>query len=323
MDDLADGFERYRAHLLTVAYRMLGGRGAEAEDIVQEAWLRYAAADRTQIREPRAWLTTTTARLCLDVLRSARASREAYVGPWLPEPLVSRLPGPGGPTGLAADPADHAALTDEVGYALLAVMERLTPPQRVALVLHEVFAVGYAEIADVLGTTPTAARQLAARARRAVTANGAPRHRASLAEQRRVVAAFVAAAGSGDLNALLAVLAPDAVAVGDGGGVAPAGRLPVEGAVQVARFVVGLFRQAARRNATVLVEPVLVNGDLGLLAETTYPSGERVLVTMAFAITDDRITRIFNQLNPAKLARVPAPDPARCLPLAFASRSSA
>jgi RNA polymerase sigma-70 factor (ECF subfamily) len=303
--ELTAGFEEHRAHLTAVAYRMLGNR-TEAEDVVQEAWLRYAGTDRSEIRDARAWLTTTTGRLCLDLLRSARVRREAYVGPWLPEPLVTRLPGPGGAAGFAPDPADRAALTDEVSYALLVVMERLTPEQRVALVLHDVFAVPFEEIATVLSTTPAAARQLASRARRAVAAEDAPRHRSDRAEQRRVVAAFVAAAESGDLDGLLSILAPDVVAVGDGGGVVPAGRHPIEGAVPVARFMAGLFRRAFHDGADVFVEPVLVNGELGLLLELTLPSGERLRAIMAFAIEDGRITGIFDQVNPAKLSSVPS-----------------
>ncbi|MFS8478464.1 MAG: RNA polymerase sigma factor SigJ [Micromonosporaceae bacterium] len=314
MDELT-GFEEHRAHLMAVAYRMLGSRGADAEDVVQEAWLRYASADRSAIRDVRAWLTRTTARICLDVLRSARVRREAYVGPWLPEPVVSRLPGPGGAASLAADPADRAARSDEVSYALLVVLERLTAEQRVALVLHDVFRVGFEEIAEVLGTTPVAARQLASRARRAVTAKGVPRHRADRTEQRRVIRAFVAAAESGDLDALVAVLAPDVVAMGDGGGVLPATRRPVEGAVQVARFMAGLLRRAVNQAADLVVEPVAVNGDLGLLIEVAYPSGERQRIAMAFAIAEGRITGIFNQLNPHKLTHVPPAQPARALPL--------
>jgi len=309
-DELAAGFESHRSHLMAVAYRMLGTR-TEAEDAVQEAWLRYAAADRSEIREPRAWLTTTTARICLDILRSARVRREAYVGPWLPEPVVTRLPGPGG---FGPDPAERAALTDEVSYALLVVMERLTPEQRVALVLHDVFAVPFDEIAEVLSTTPAAARQLASRARRAVADDGTPRHRPDRAEQRRVVAAFVAAVESGDIDGLLTVLAPDVVAVGDGGGAAPAGRHPVEGAVQVSRFMAGLFRRAMRE-AAVRFEPVLVNGELGLLGEMTYLTGEVQRLVMAFAVADGRITRIFDQVNPAKLGSVPRLEASRSLRL--------
>lgn len=308
------GFEEHRDHLLAVAYRMLGSR-AEAEDAVQETWLRFAATDRTAIRDIRGWLTTATARICLDVLRSARVRREAYVGPWLPEPMVSRLPGPGGVSSFAPDPADRAARTDEVSYALLVIMERLTPEQRVAFVLHEVFALPFEDIGTVLGTTGTAARQLASRARRAVNADGEPRHRADLAEQRKVVAAFVAAAESGDIEGLLAVLAPDVVSVGDGGGIVPAGRHPMHGALQVARFMAGLFRRAAKETTSIVIEPVLINGDLGLLAEVVYADGQKQRMTTSFAVADGRITGIFDQVNPEKLASVLDPMPQRGLPL--------
>jgi RNA polymerase sigma-70 factor, ECF subfamily len=181
-------------------------------------------------------------------------------------------------------------------------------------VLHDVFAVPFEEIAAVLATTPAAARQLASRARRAVAADTV-RHRADLAEQRRVLSAFLAAVELGDIEGLLAVLAPDVVAIGDGGGVAPAGKHPVRGALQVARFMAGLFRQA-RKTSALIAEPVLVNGDLGLLFEAAYPDGQKLHFVMAFAVADGRVTAILDQLNPAKLARVPRPDPARSLLLA-------
>jgi RNA polymerase sigma-70 factor, ECF subfamily len=286
-------FEAHRDHLMAVAYRMLGSR-ADAEDAVQEAWLRWDA-HQDEVRDVRAWLTTVTARICLDQLRSARVRRESYVGPWLPEPEVDHV---------AADPATLAARAEEVSYALLVVLERLTPEQRVAFVLHDVFAVPFDEIAPVLSTTPAAARQLASRARRAVTADDVPRHTADLAEQRRVVTAFLDAARSGDIDGLVAVLAPDVIAVGDGGGLAPAGRRPVGGAVQVARFIAGLFRVYAPDPALVRMEPVLVNGDLGLLGEFTLPDGSTLRGTMAFAIAGGRITGLFNQVNPNKLGHV-------------------
>ncbi|MGC9670105.1 RNA polymerase sigma factor SigJ [Planosporangium sp. 12N6] len=299
-----DAFSTHRDHLTAVAYRLLGSR-AEAEDAVQEAWLRYAAHDPAGIDDLRAWLTTVTTRICLDVLRSARVRREAYVGPWLPEPVVTRLPS-GEP-----DPADAAARTEELSLALLAVLERLSPEQRVAFVLHDVFAVPFEEIATVLGTNPAAARQLASRARRTVTDARVRRHHPDLGEQRRVLEAFLAAAGRGDIDGLLAVLAPDVVATGDGGGIGPAARTPVTGALRVARFVLGLFRQADR--APTAVEPVLVNGDLGLLIETTFPGDRTFLVVVAFTVADGRIIAVHNQLNPAKLGRVPRPDPTRNL----------
>jgi RNA polymerase sigma-70 factor, ECF subfamily len=330
-----EDFEAHRDHLMAVAYRMLGSR-SEAEDAVQEAWLRYAAArkagadgaDPEPILDTRAWLTTTTGRICLDILRSARVRREAYVGPWLPEPVVSRLPGSGvaagatlsgwlsgegGPAGgFAPDPAERAARTDEVSLALLVVLERLTPEQRVAFVLHDVFAVPFEEIATVLGTSPAAARQLASRARRAATAPDAPRHTANPAEQRRVLTAFLTAAESGDLAGLLAVLAPDAIAMGDGGGVVKgAGRRPILTAEKVGRFILGLYRRMHEELAEIVVEPVLVNGDLGLLYEARYPDGEPLRLVMALAVADGRITGVFNQLNPAKLAAVPHPEQTR------------
>jgi RNA polymerase sigma-70 factor, ECF subfamily len=305
-------FEKHRGHLFGVAYRMLGSR-AEAEDAVQEAWLRYAAA-RPEPDDLRAWLTTVTGRICLDVLRSARVRREAYVGQWLPEPIVTRLPARGGGLGAPGpvgvdDPAEQAARREQVGMALLVVLERLTPEQRVAFVLHDVFGVPFDAIASTMDITPAAARQLATRARRAVAAPDAPRHTAGLAEQQRVLAAFVAAANEGDLVSLTRILAPDVVMTGDGAGLAPAVSHPVVGAEQVARFVVGLFRQAWRQEA-VYAEPVLVNGDLGLAVDPVGPGGEHgFLVVMGFAVDGGRITAVFNQLNPDKLTRVPRPDP--------------
>jgi RNA polymerase sigma-70 factor, ECF subfamily len=309
----AAAFERERTRLLGVAYRMLG-RWAEAEDAVQEAWLRFA--DSKDVRDPAAWLTTVVARICLDVLRSARVRREAYVGPWLPEPLVTRMAAAdedGAAAGEGGDPAELVARTDEVGYALLVLLERLTPEQRVAFVLHDVFAVPFDEIATVLGTSAEAARQLATRARRAV-ASGPPRRRASRGEQRRAVSAFLAAARSGDLDGLLAVLAPDVTMTGDGGGVFPAGA-PVNGGLAAARFAAGLFRRL-QTDVEFEIEPVLINGDVGVVIEVrprpdrelSFMEGiDLVRVVMAFEFGEDgRIVRIFDQLNPDKLGRLPA-----------------
>jgi RNA polymerase sigma-70 factor (ECF subfamily) len=286
---VVDDFEAERPHLLALAYRMLGSR-AEAEDVVQEAWLRYSKTRAGgEIHDVRGWLTTVTGRLSLDVLRSARVRREAYPGQWLPEPMVT--------TG----PAETIETRHEVGLALLVVLEKLTPEQRVAVVLHDAFAVPFDEIADVLNTSVDAARQHASRGRRAIAADGA-RHTADLAEQRRVLAAFLSAAASGDLQALAAVLAPDVVAIGDGGGVVNAGPNPVFGADKVARFYAGIFR--LRRPARYDIAPVLVNGDAGWLLRGTYDDGRALLSVMGFAVADGRITAIYNQLNPAKLASV-------------------
>lgn len=318
MRDIADEFEAERDHLMAVAYRMLGSR-TEAEDAVQETWLRYAAAlaapeARAEIRDLRAWLTTTTARISLDVLRSARVRREAYHGQWLPEPVVSRLPGPagappGGINGFAPDPAERAAHVDQVGIALLTLLERLSPEQRVAFVLHDVFAVPFAEIATVLGTAPTAARQLASRARRAV-ADESPRRPTDPVEHQRLLTAFLHAAESGELDRLLAVLAPDVVLVGDGGGLFPTSRHPIVGAVKVARFALGLFRRAAEETRNLRIVPVLVNGGLGLQIEAEYRPGMPLRGVMWFVAEQGRLTRIYHQVNPTKLVRVPplAPD---------------
>jgi RNA polymerase sigma-70 factor (ECF subfamily) len=173
-----------------------------------------------------------------------------------------------------------------------------------------VFAVPFDEIATVLGTNAAAARQLATRARKAM-ADGGVRERPDRAEQRRVLEAFLAAARQGDLDGLVAVLAPDVALTGDGGGLAPAGRIPIAGALRVARFILGLFRQIGR--VDVVIEPVLVNDDLGFLVEGVYPDGTSQLMVMAFAVADGRILAIYDQLNPAKLDSVPHPDPARNL----------
>ncbi|WP_327033774.1 RNA polymerase sigma factor SigJ [Micromonospora ureilytica] len=312
MRELATEFEAQRGRLLAVAHRMLGSR-SEAEDAVQETWLRYAGAltdpaARAEIRDLSAWLTTTCARICLDVLRSARVRREAYPGQWLPEPVVSPLGGRPTADGYAPDPAERAVRTDQVGTALLVVLERLAPEQRVALVLHDVFALPFARVAGVLGTTEVAARQLASRARRAVTAPDVPRHTADPAEQRRVLKAFVAATESGELDQLLQVLAPDVVFVGDSGGHFPAARRPVLGADAVARLTLGLFGRTGRYADRVLARPVLVDGALGLQLETAHSDGRPIRLVTAFAVDQGRITAIYNQLNPDKLTDLPALD---------------
>lgn len=305
MRDLASEFEAERDHLMAVAYRMLGSR-SEAEDAVQETWLRYATALRSdeardQVRDLRAWLTTTTSRICLDVLRSARVRREAYPGQWLPEPVLDPLTG-------APDPAERAVRTEQVGMALMVLLERLTPEQRVAFVLHDVFAVPFGEIAAVLGTTPPAARQLATRARRAV-AEGGPRHDPDPMEQRRLVAAFLAAAERGDLDGLLAVLAPDVAFVGDGGGHFPSARKPITGDLRVARFLLRLYRGLAGGPEPTRTRPVDLGDTLGVQIEAVYLDGRPRRFVMWFTVAAGRITGIFTQLNPEKLGQVPALGP--------------
>jgi RNA polymerase sigma-70 factor (ECF subfamily) len=280
-------FEAERPHLIAVAYRMLGSR-AEAEDAVQEAWLRYAKArDGGEIHDLRGWLTTVTGRICLDVLKSARVSRTAYPGQWLPSYVVEPDAGPG----------ERAVMSDQVALALLVVLEKLSPEQRVALVLHDAFGMPFDDVATVLGTTESAARQHASRGRRAV-AQDTVRHTADLAEQRRVLGAFMAAANGGDLHALAALLAPDVVAIGDGGGLIPGvGTRPVVGADKVARFYLGIAAGLGR----VSVETVLVNGSIGLLVRGERTNGRPLYSVLAVAVDNGRITGLFNQLNPNKL----------------------
>jgi RNA polymerase sigma-70 factor (ECF subfamily) len=286
---LLDEFERERPHLTAVAYRMLGSR-AEAEDVVQEAWLRFDKARAGgEIHDVRGWLTTVTGRISLDVLRSARVRREAYHGQWLPEPVVT-----------APGPAAQIEMREEVSLALLVVLEKLTPEQRVAVVLHDAFAVPFEEVATVLNTTVAAVRQHASRGRRAIAA-GEARHDADRAEQQRVLSAFLAAAQSGDLVALAAVLAPDVVAISDGGGVVSAGTRPVVGADRVARFYAGIYHARSADTHDVSIVAVLVNGDPGVVVRGVYDDGRVLLSLVGVAVADGRITAIYNQLNPAKL----------------------
>jgi len=300
----ADVVEEHRAHLLRVAYRLTGTL-ADAQDAVQEAWLRFARmpdADRAAIRDPRGWLTTVVGRLCLDRLRSAAVQRERYVGPWLPEPLVTRLDGP-------ADPLDEVIRDDGVRMAALVVLERLTPEQRVAFVLHDALSVPFAEIADVLGCSVPAARQHASRARHTV-ASADPPTRVGLAEQRRVLDAFLAALAVGDLAALANVLHPDVTVIGDGGGKERTARRPIRGADKVARFIVGLLERygpewfgAGLPGAARLV---LVNGDLGVIIPS-WPgdAGHPPLAggVSSIAIRDGQVAAIYDMVNPDKIGR--------------------
>lgn len=286
-DDGTATFEAHRPHLFRLAYRMTGCVG-EAEDAVQEAWVRWSRTDPTTVRHPRAWLTQTTTRLCLDHLGSARARREAYVGPWLPEPLVDR-----------DAPADEAvALADDVSVALLLALERLSPLERAAFLLHDVFDVDHTEVAATLGRSEAACRQLASRARAHVRA-ARPRQPADRATHARVVAAFGAAVASGDVDALRAVLTDDAVLLSDGGGRAAAARVPVLGGDKVARFLLGVAKAFPLADS-VRVEVASVHGAPGFVL---YDGG-RALQTFAFAFADDRIAGVYTVRNPEKLGHL-------------------
>ena len=284
-DRLAEEFERHRGHLRSVAYRMLGSV-AEAEDAVQEAWLRLSRSDPGGPDDLRGWLTVVVGRICLDVLRRRRSRPEQLAGTWLPEPIVRAA---------TDEPERDAVMADSVGLALLVVLESLAPAERLAFVLHDVFGVPFDEIAPVVDRSPTATRQLASRARRRVRAQ-APEPDADLAVQRRVVDAFLAAARGGDFEGLLRVLDPDVVLRVDGGVNAPRAfaQPPLIGAEAVARGAQG-FRGAADRT-----EPVIVNGAAGLLVR--FPARA---ILAAFTVANGRIVAIDIIADPEKLQRLP------------------
>jgi RNA polymerase sigma-70 factor (ECF subfamily) len=279
----ADQFERHRAHLRAVAYRMLGS-ATEAEDAVQEAWLRLSQSRDDSIRNVGGWLTTVVGRVCLDMLRARSSRREYYVGAW-----------DTGPAGAVDDsPEDEALLADSVGLALLVVLDTLSPAERLAFVLHDMFGVPFEDIAPLVDRTPTAARQLASRARRRV--RGAPAQpEPALARQREVVAAFLAAARAGDFDALVAILHPDVTfrsETGERPWLAPAA---LAGAADVAGHTVTDGRRFA-----ALCQPALVNGGPGIIVPA--PAGP--IAVGLFGIAGDRITAIELILDPVRLATV-------------------
>jgi RNA polymerase sigma-70 factor (ECF subfamily) len=273
-------FERSRRHLEAVAYRMLGS-ATEAEDAVQEAWLRLSRSDTETIANLGGWLTTVVARVCLDMLRSRRARREDYVGTWLPQPVVT----------IESGPEDEAVLADAVGLALLVVLDTLTPAERLAFVLHDMFGMPFDEIAAIVERSQAATRQLASRARRRVR-GARPSSDVDLHEQRRVIDAFLAASRAGDFEALLEVLDPDVVFRIDAGGVAPRARPPIEGAEAVAA-------QILERGAPLApyARPAIVNGSAGVVV---VPH-EKPVAVVAFIVTGGRIAEIDLVADPAKL----------------------
>ena len=283
-----------RRQLINLAYRLLGSL-AEAEDAVQETYARWYALSEPQrdaIRSPGAWLTTVASRICLDLLGSARARRERYVGAWLPEPLPDPAEWASGRPGSApADPADRVTLDESVSMAFLVVLEAMTPAERVALILHDVFGYPFADVAQITGRTPAACRQLASSARRRVRAAQPPA--APAARQAGLVRAFKQAWEARDIGALLALLDPAATVTADGGGLARAALRPVEGGEQVARYLADLADRAA---GLTLLERT-VNGQPGLVAQQ---DGVTVTV-LAFDITAGRITHIWAVRNPDKL----------------------
>jgi RNA polymerase sigma-70 factor (ECF subfamily) len=282
--ELASEFEQLRPYLLRVAYSHLGGL-AEAEDVVQQAWLRLERAKRHEIRNLRGWLTTVVARLAIDALTSARARREHYVGTWLPEPLV-------GTGGEDEDLADRITLDESVSMALLVVLESLTPAERSAFLLHDVFGYSFEQVADIVGRSPQAARQLAARARRHVEA-ARPRYPATAAQQRQLLEAFLSAASSGDVEALVALLDPQVEYRSDGGGRVPAAEHVLRGANRVAGVLTAM---AAHYRGALEAAVVEVNGTPGLLVE-----GEGTVSVVALTVDAGRIRAIDVIRNPDKL----------------------
>ncbi|MFE7129641.1 RNA polymerase sigma factor SigJ [Streptomyces sp. NPDC057638] len=285
MADLT-AFEQQRGRLWGIAYRITGSV-ADADDAVQETWLRWQRLPDGEAEDPRAYLGTVISRICYDQLTSARARRESYLGPWLPEPVVT-----------AAGPEERAALDDSVSTALLTVLERLTPAERAAFVLHDVFAVSFPEIAEIVDRTPDAVRQLASRARRRVRAE-APRRTVDRAEHRRAVDAFLAAAMGGDVEALLEVLDPEVVWRSDGGGRVTAARVPVVGREQVARFIEHLTRSFVPGRSWIAVYEV--NGAPGLVVGDPEAGWAGVY---AFTVHEGRVVAIDASLNPDKLVHL-------------------
>jgi RNA polymerase sigma-70 factor (ECF subfamily) len=283
-DWLAERFEAHRARLRAVAYRMLGSL-SEADDAVQEAWLRLSRADTSGVDNLGAWLTTVVARVSLNLLRARRARREGPLDVRMPDPIVDRADG--------GDPEQEAILGESVGLALLVVLETLAPAERVAFVLHDVFAVPFEEIAPVVGRSPVAARQLASRARRRV--QGAPAPDPDLDRQREVVDAFLAAARGGDFEALLAVLDPEVILRFDAGATPIGHPREVRGAAAVAAGATTFAR------ATLSVRPALVNGAVGAVA--WHPDG-RPFSVAAFTVARGKIVEIDILADPERLSRL-------------------
>jgi RNA polymerase sigma factor (sigma-70 family) len=280
-----------RRQLINLTYRLLGSL-AEAEDAVQETYARWYAMSRQQqdaIDSPGGWLSTVASRICLDLLRSARARRERYVGEWIPEPLPEPAEWTSGRTG---DPADRVTLDESVSMAFLVVLESMTPAERVALILHDVFRYPFTEVAQITGRTPAACRQLASSARRRIRASGTPA--APAARQAGLIRAFKQAWEAKDINALISLLDPGATAVADGGGLATTFLRPIEGGEQIARAWIEIANHLPG-NMTFLERTV--NGQPGLVAQQ-----DGVIVTVfAFDVAGDRIKHIWAIRNPEKL----------------------
>lgn len=293
MNDRADSFNRHRSHLTSVAYRMLGTLD-EAEDVVQDAWLRWQGADTDTIRNARAWLTTVVTRLAIDHLRAAKRRREDYVGPWLPEPVIDM---PLTDAQRHETPEESAERADEISLALLAILEQLGAEERAAFLLRETFDYDYDELAGVLGKSEAACRQLVSRAKKRI-ADGRPRFTPDPAAHRRLAAAFAEAALSGDAAQLAALMADDIRLWSDGGGQVRAALRVLEGPQEVAYVLLSVL---SRSPSDMEIRECLVNG---LPAYFVEQQGEPFM-TVSFEVADDRITAIYIVRNPDKLAHVP------------------
>jgi len=282
----SDPLAPHRGRLLGLAYRMLGSR-SDAEDIVQDAYLRLAGAK--DVRNPEAFLVTVVTRLCLDRLKSARAQRETYVGPWLPEPVFDA-------EGLSPDAATE--LADDLSFALLLALDRLSPLERAAFLLHDVFDLQFSEVARMIDRTEAACRQLATRARRAVR-DARPAPSATPDNHARLLNAFSEAVTTGDVSRLAGLLREDAIAMTDGGGRKTAALNPIKGADKIARFFISLAAKTA--NLDIRVQPMMINGSVGALL---YVDGE-VDHSLSMAIDGERIAAIYIVRNPDKLRHVP------------------
>jgi RNA polymerase sigma-70 factor (TIGR02957 family) len=292
-----DRFEAARARLEAIAYRLLGS-AAEAEDVVQETFLRWQAADTDRIEVPEAWLTKVLTNLCRNQLASARARRETYVGQWLPEPLLA------GDSMLG--PAETAEQRESVSYAVLVLMERLSPNERAVYVLREAFGYQHREIAEILDLTEAASQQILHRARKHLAA-GRARAEIDADTARRVVAEFMAAAADGRTEPLVRLLTEDAVALGDGGGKIPARAKPFVGAVAVAKYVWGLLKPGPAKRAMIGGGPVEVHvWDVNGGPAVVGVAAGQVIAVMCLEITADGITAVRNQVNPDKLERATA-----------------
>ena len=282
-----DPIAPYRRRLLGLAYRMLGSR-SDAEDVVQDAYLRFADAD--DVRNPEAFLVTVVTRLCLDRLKSAKAQREVYVGPWLPEPVFDA-------DGFSAEAATEFA--DDLSFALLLALDRLSPQERAAFLLHDVFDIPFAEVATMIDRSEPACRQLATRARRAVR-NERPLPATARGSHEQLLTAFLEAVASGDLSRLTGLLRVVAVAVTDGGGRKSAALNPIYGADKIGRFFIGVAGKNADRD--IRIEPAMINGSIGALL---YMDGE-LDHSLSVSIDGDKISAIYLVRNPDKLRHAPA-----------------